>query len=505
MLVFLKVSKPLNQELYLDDIHLHPPSLRIFFVTEMWERYGFYVIQTLLALFLTIHFKWPDKKIYFLVSAFTALNYLSPFLGGWLADRFLGQKQAILIGAIVLFFSYFCLSFIDTNSSLTLFLAGIVVGTGLLKPNISSLLGNEYPENSLKRDNGFTLFYMGLATGIVLGTLLPSQLQAHFGWSLTFASAALAMLVAIGIFVYGIRRYQIVDCQPDHYTWNKLVSALGLISLLWIFSFYILNRPNWANYMILLIGLFAIGYFIWSIMHESPFQARKTSIVVLLCLTSVLFWAFYFQMFMSLTLFLFRVADPSLFNIKFYPPYYISIQSIGLILFGFILTRKPENFSNKPHSTLEETAHQAANKFLWSMIFMTLSYFLIVLICDWDPSSQLLSPLYFIPVYLLISLAEILLSPVGLSAVSRLANNQKVSTFVGIFFVTLGVGAFLSGKLADLTVLPSQDLSIEEIKIHYGKGFKQQLYILLGGTLLSLVFNYLIKRLIQSARLLTPR
>src|SRR5262245_54132396 len=144
----------------------HPPSLHTFFATEMWERYGFYVVQTLLALYLAFHFKWIDKRIYSLVGSFTALTYLSPLIGGWIADHLLGQKRAILTGAVFLFFSYLTLSWLTSDNGLAAALAGIAVGTGLLKPNISSLLGNEYPSGSAKRESGFTIFYMGITTGI---------------------------------------------------------------------------------------------------------------------------------------------------------------------------------------------------------------------------------------------------------------------------------------------------------------------------------------------------
>ena len=439
-------------------VNNHPPSLRIFVVTEMWERYGFYVVQTLLALFLALHFKWPDKKIYFLVSSFTALNYLSPLVGGWIADHLLGQKRAIIVGAIVLLLSYVSLALMTSDHGLTLYLAGITVGTGLLKPNISSLLGNEYPEGSSGRDSGFTIFYMGLAGGIILGTILPSQLSYQFGWSVSFASAGIAMLIAIAVFTFGINHYRIADYHPYEFQYKKIVKAVFTITLLWIVSFYILNYPALANYMVVGIVVWCASYFLYTIKHESALQARKTLVIGLLCLISVLFWAFYFQMFMSLTLFILRVVDPMLFGIKFYPPYYISIQSIGLIIFGCLLTRK------KQHLNLEHSGRQTANKFLLSMLFMTAAYFIIAVICRFGTSETLLSPMYFIPVYLLIALAEILLSPVGLSAVSFLASTKKVSTMIGIFFVTLGIGAFLSGKLADLTITPAGNMSIVILK-----------------------------------------
>lgn len=178
----------------------HPKSLRIFFATEMWERYGFYVVQSLLALYLALHFKWPDKQIYALVGSFTALTYLSPVVGGWIADKLIGQKRAVLLGAVVLFVSYCILSLVDNTTALTASLAAIAVGTGLLKPNISSLLGNEYLTGSARRESGFTIFYMGITTGIILGTTLPSILNEHFGWVASFTSAAIGMIIAFLVF-----------------------------------------------------------------------------------------------------------------------------------------------------------------------------------------------------------------------------------------------------------------------------------------------------------------
>lgn len=458
----------------------------------MWERYGYYVVQTLLALFLALHFKWPDKKIYFLVGSFTALNYLSPLVGGWIADSLLGQKRSVLVGAVVLLLSYVSLALMTSDHGLTLYLAGITVGTGLLKPNISSLLGNEYPVGSPKRDSGFTIFYMGLAGGIILGTILPSQLMAQFGWSVSFASAGIGMIIAIAVFVYGINLYRIKDYHPYEHHYKKVMKAALIIILLWIASFYILNDPELANYVIIFIASWSVWYFFHAIKNESALQARKTLVIGLLCLISVLFWAFYFQMFMSLTLFILRLVDPELYGIKFYPPYYISIQSIGLIFFGLFLTRKLQ------HPNLEQSGRQNANKFLIAMISITTAYFLIAFICQFSTSAILLSPLYFIPVYLLISLAEILLSPVGLSAVSMLASSKKVSTMIGIFFVTLGIGAFLSGKLADLTVLPTGHMSVIELKVHYAKAFTQQCYILSVATIGCVFINFLIKRLLRN-------
>lgn len=455
----------------------------------MWERYGFYVVQTLLALYLALHFKWEDQRVYPLVGSFTALTYISPVLGGWIADELLGQKRTIIVGAVVLLLSYLSLSFISSDFGLISTLAGIAVGTGLLKPNISSLLGNEYPEGSPLRESGFTIFYMGINTGIILGTTIPSYLNHHFGWSIAFFSSSIGMIFALFIFIFGVNRHCINDYRPHTYQLEKVLSATLIIILLWLASFYILRDPMLANGVFIAVVLLSISYLIVSIRQETPAQARQTMVIGLLCAISVPFWAFYFQMFLSLTLFLARVAQPTLFGFDFPPPYYVGIQSIGILAFGALLAR------NKTHLSVTQRRISIGNKFLLAMILMSLAYGLITAVTHIHTSSALLTPLYFIPIYLLISLAELLLSPVGLAAVSLLASNKKVSTMVGIFLVSLGVGGFLSGKLAILTAVPPGEISIIDLKAHYAVAFSHLLWILLGATLVCALLNWLIKQL----------
>lgn len=469
----------------------HPPSLRVFFATEMWERYGFYVVQSLLALYLALFFKWPDEQIYALVGSFTALTYLSPVIGGFIADHLLGQKRAILTGAVILFFSYLALTLSTNDNNLAAALAGVAVGTGLLKPNISSLLGNEYPPGSAKRERGFIIFYMGITTGIILGTTLPSVLSNHFGWSFSFISAAFGMVIAFSVFAYGAYHYKIADYHPYQFKVLKLVQALLLMIGLWLISFFILNYPIFANSAFTLVVIFSLAYLVYSIKKEAHEQARQTIVIGLLCIISVMFWAFYFQMFMSLTLFISRVVQPQLFGINFPPPYYVSIQSLGMIVFGYLLSQSKERLS------IVQSGIRTGNKFTLAMFFMCLAYFLITVICYYSQnSSTLLAPMLFIPAYLFISIAELLLSPVGLSAITVLASRKKVSTMMGIFFVSLGLGGYWSGKLASLTALNSTHMSVIELKRHYTNSFTTLLIILVIGTCVCFVLNLIIKRLL---------
>ena len=193
---------------------------------------------------------------------------------------------------------------------------------------------------------------------------------------------------------------------------------------------------------------------------------------------------------MSLTLFIVRAVKNRIFDISFPPPYYVGIQSTGMIAFGFLLSRM-----KKPKLTKAQQAARTGNKFFLSICCMTLAYGLIMLICYTSIDNKLISPLLLIPTYLIISLAELLLSPVGLSAVTLLACNKKVSTMLGVFFVSLGIGGYLSGKLAIITALPAGISNAMEIKHHYSIAFSKLFVILLCSTIACSFINYLIKKL----------
>lgn len=475
------------------DMNKHPKSLRIFFATEMWERYGYYAVQSLLALYLAQHFMWPDKQIYALVGSFTALTYLSPLIGGWIADKLIGQKRAILLGALVLFISYCLLTLIDKQIALIASLAGVAVGTGLLKPNISSLLGNEYDLNAPQREGGFTIFYMGITTGIILGTTLPSYLSRHFGWSATFASAAIVMVIAFMVFRIGVSLYKIKDYNVHTNPFKNLSYALLLMLLLWSLSFYILNSPRLANIMFACVVLCSSLYILYAVSKEDANQAKQTLVIGLLCIISVMFWSFYFQMFMSFTLFISRVVTPVFCGIEFPPPYYITIQSIGMLFIGSYLAKRRHQLS------LVERGLSTGKKFLLAMCVMTLAFAMIALVSSYTERTTLISPLLIIPAFLTISLAELLLSPVGLSAITMLSDKHKVSTMMGIFFVSLGIGGFLSGKLSNLTAIPQGESNIAVLKGLYATAFMQQLGVLFTATLCCLVIYAVIKYLLTHA------
>lgn len=467
-----------------------PKPLVIFFLTEMWERYGFYVIQSLLALYLSHDFGFSDSRTYALVGAFTALTYVSPIIGGSIADKYLGQKISIIMGAVILFISYILLSINHTLMQLYFALAGVSVGTGLLKPNISSLLGNLYPENDNRRESGFTLFYMGITLGIILGTTLPSTIVHLYGWPASFASAASGIILALIIFITGIKLFKIQNyAKIDKNSNKQWPQSLIIIISFWLIAYVVLDSFILGLIIFIGVSILSAAYIIKTAKAESEQQRKNTMSILYLCIISVIFWTFYFQMFSSLTLFINRLVIPVIGGFKIPAPYYVTIQSVGMLFFGAIFIKiLPKKLTNS-------VAYSASTKFLIAICLMLVAYSTLLLSIVLSADNALISPLFLIVTYLLISIAELLLSPIGLSAITQLASRKRVSTMMGIFFISLGIGGYLSGVLAKLTAVNNSDLNIETMKTLYLHGFTKVTAILAIGTLISAWLTTHIKKL----------
>ncbi len=474
-------------------INKYNKSLPVFFGTEMWERYGFYVVQSLLALYLTLQVHMPDEKIYTLVGSFTALTYISPIIGGWIADHFLGQKKAVLAGGVVLFLAYLLLTFSLSLNHLILSFASIAMGTGLLKPNISSLLGRQYLPNDPKRNSAFTIFYLGITAGIILGTTLPSQLQIWLGWRACFFSAAIGALLSIFVFWTGTKLLNIPEYAVLKYSAGiNWLAALGLIFLSYFIFYLVLSHPNIANAFFILVVIWAVLIVLKiAFFKEQKDQRRKTLSLLILFAVSTCFWAFYFEMFMMLTLFITRAVNPIVLGIRFPAPYYVTVESVGMIFFGVFLSKL------WTRETYKNIAFSISIKFMIAIVFILLAYG-VILISSSNTSIDLISAWPILFAYLLISLAELMLSPIGLAAVTRLAGPKVVSTLMGVFFVSLGIGGFLSGQLAKLAAIESTSANLTQIKSAYFHGFSILSLILIAVLILTGLACWGVKKLSQN-------
>ncbi len=459
----------------------------------MWERYGFYVIQSLLALFLTLQLDLSNSKTYSIVGTFTALSYIMPILGGYISDQLLGQKMAVIFGCVTLFISYFYLSFFfNSPTTLAISLGGIAIGTGLLKPNIACLVGNLYESGDSRRDGGFSIYYAGMALGILIGTTIPILLKHAYGWQLTFFTPGIALVVALFIFLFGIKKFKIKNSNPISLNLPKLVNAAFLSIIAWVSAFILLDYPFAAFLFFLIIAIGSVFIVTGIAMKEKKVQRAKTFSFLILCFISVLFWMLYFQLFLSLTLFIYHCLKTHLWGLHMHPTYYIAIESLGLVLFGPLLSPVFSKFA------LRQDAIDASVKFILSIFFLVIAFLLVILSIIFTHKTALISPLWIIFAYLSVSFAELLLSPVGLSMSTKLVRPQVVGLMMGIFFVSLGVGGYLAGLLAQLSSVP-KNTSYIEMKSIYLTAFSYYFYIALGILALTIILCLLIRKINLSA------
>lgn len=475
----------------------HPRALPWLFLTEMWERYGFYVVEGMLILYLTQFLNFNDDISYSIVGAFTAFVYITPVIGGFLADRCMGYRFSILLGALLLALGYGWLS-IAHHNYIYWALGLIIVGNGFFKPNISSLLGILYNTNDPRRDSGFTIFYIGINVGAMLGTISAGYIKDWLGWQSGFASAGIGLIIGFFTFLFSLKTLNGEGRAPQLFkSSSNLVNILKnkwtqtFLAVLSISIFALLvNNKDLANILLVITGVFLlILIFAIAFKQKTTEYRNKTIALIILTLLSVVFWAVFFQVFFSVNLFTERDINRVVFGHQIPTTAFISIESIFIILTGPFLARLWQNLSRKKKNP------STAMKFSFSYLFIAGGYFLLSLGTHFSNSQGLVSPLWIVACYFFVTLGEMLLSPIGLSAVTALSPPRLVGLMMGIWLIAIGFGGKLGGEIAKFSSIP------ENLNNHllenslYGQAFlKYALISLLVSVLIALFANKL-KRL----------
>src|SRR5690554_3882648 len=233
----------------------HPKGLFVLFFAEMWERFSYYGMRALLIFYLTKHWLFSDSESGIIYGAYTALVYITPVVGGYLADRYLGQRKAVLFGAVLLTAGHFFMAFegeaavghVD-NPAISVFwlaLALIIVGSGFLKANISVIVGQLYPRTDVRRDGAYTIFYMGINLGAALGTIVAGYLGQTYGWRYGFGAAGVGMLLSLIVFIWGKPLLMGKGEAPDAARLQSRVAGLKLEWLLYVIGFVAVG-VSWA-------------------------------------------------------------------------------------------------------------------------------------------------------------------------------------------------------------------------------------------------------------------
>ena len=490
----------------------HPKALVMLFFTEMWERFSFYGMRALLMLYLTVQlfrdlFE-PEKSqtaigVY---AAYGALVYATPFIGGLIADKFLGHRKAVIWGAVLMAIGHFVMA-IETEFWLYIALAFLILGNGFFKPNISSIVGELYHQHDIRRDGGFTIFYMGVNLGAFLAPLVCGTIGELYDWKYGFGLAGFGMIAGLIIFLrnqhmLNVRErlqqteqeYTIIN-EPAHIgepsnperLHRKIFLGITTEYVVYILSFFLVAGCAYLVYNFTLMSnvltYFATGVLvlIFIMALRSPKVERERLFVVLiLLLFSSLFWAFFEQAGSSFTLFTNTNVNRNFFSWQIPTSVFQSVNPFFILLlatpFTFLWLRLAQH--KKETST---PAKFAIGKFLLSLGFLILGFAphfvsqigLEIPGQDFPVFVQAAAvPLVFLILsYLLQTMGELCLSPIGLSMVTKLSSPKNVGMIMGAWFLSVAFAHHIAGFIAKQTTVAvsTEDVMWQYMKANYSE------------------------------------
>ena len=427
-----------------------PEGLLICSVFELWERLGFYVVQSSLVIFLVNQLKFNDIKAYSLYAAFTGLLYAGPVLGGFLADNFLNLNRSIFLGIIFYIAGYLALSF---HSGFVFYVAFglLIAGNSFVKSNISTLVGALYQDNDLRRDAGFTLFYFGMNIGQVIGPLAAAFAIKYSGFSSAFLIAALSLVFSLISFAYGQRYFtpeklseDVVSCSASKQQRNIIYAC----SVVVVFALAILLPYSHAlNIGMIALSVLALVYLLYCGMKIPLAEDRfRLFSLIILFVFSAIYWGIWMQVFTSLTLFAERNVHRVFLGFKMPVEVLASIESVGIILFAPLLAKIWLSLGNSRWQP------GFAMKFAYGFLFCAFAFALLVLALAFSPSGAI-ALFWLVASMFLMAISELCLSAIGLSAVTVLSPKSMRSTMMGFWFVTIAAGLMIANKLADMSVI----------------------------------------------------
>ncbi len=531
----------------------HPRQLARMFTTEMWERFGYYGMRALLTLYLTQHFMFGDREATGLYGGYTALVYLTPLIGGYLADQYLGSKRAVKFGAIIMSLGYLILCFggptakphatIDgqryevsigksaegkevryvvdgakqleikgnDDGTVDLLDAGAVarkvakgsfesgadrsafyvmvmlialsmvsVGNGFFKPNISTMVGELYEQGDRRRDSGFTIFYMGINTGSLFSQILCPWLAVAYGWSWGFGLAAIGMMISWALIQFNggkLDGYGEPPAKPgvNAQQWIIYAVALCVVPLFYLlyvnlmhsaapaagsgFLGYVASQPLMGK---LLFGSFLLGVpaiLVWSFVAGSRTEFQMMLAAMVLIVFNVVFWTLFEQAGSSLTLFADRNTDLSVFGL-----FTITAGQTQFFNAAFIVLLAP--FMSMLWTALAKRGLEPSIpvKFGIALIGVAAGFLLLVWGSRYADANFQVGIWWLAGLYFIHSFAELCISPVGLSMITKLSIARVVGLMMGVWFLSISVAQYFAGVIAQFASVDTVGGQVTNLK-----------------------------------------
>jgi POT family proton-dependent oligopeptide transporter len=452
----------------------HPKGLYTLFATEMWERFSYYGMRALLTLYLTAElvnggFGLDRESALEVYAIFTGLVYLTPILGGWVSDKFFGQRKTVYIGGLVMAVGQFLLASsallyetTQTTSDSRQFLFNfglgvLIIGNGFFKPNISTVVGDFYHNNDPMKDSAFNIFYLGINLGAILGTFIAGGLGEDVEWGYGFLAAGIGMI--LGVLWLKMREntlehYGLPPNTPEEKTvldskdWVTIfIWMIGLIVTTYVLMFSWGLIPEIAKTIItygifgaIILGLaFSIGKG-----TKGADEWSRMAVIIVLAVFNIVFWAGFEQAGGTFSLFAKNNTDRMIFGWEMPATWFQNVNSFAILLFASLfsimwiwLDKKGWN----PRTPI---------KFALGFFLGAIAFFVMTQAQGLADTGIKVSPWWLVSVYVLLTLGELMLSPIGLSMVTKLAPTKLVSVVMGLWMASFAAGNFMAGMLESI-------------------------------------------------------
>jgi POT family proton-dependent oligopeptide transporter len=463
-------SKPLEHYTGDKSFFGHPRGLSTLFFTEMWERFSFYGLRPLLVLFMSAAlmdggFGFERVQAGAIVGIYAGSVYLFSLPGGWIADRWLGLRRAVFYGACLIALGHLCIGLASFSHARLPFFLGlilIVLGTGLLKPNISATVGELYTDKGARRDAGFSIFYMGINSGAFFGQLVTGTLGEKFGWHWGFGAAGVGMLIGLAYFYWrspltlgpiGAEPARDADAaKQDSQVRTVKISIAAFFAVLATVIVLaatgaVTMDPVWigSRMTVLLVGI-GVGYFAYIFIAGglTTDEMKRMGVILLLFIFSAIFWGAFEQAPTSLNLFANDFTNRNIGSFEMPATWFQSINSAFIILLAPVFAVIWVGFANRGMDFSSPT------KFALGLVATAIGFGLMIIAANAvvaSGGSLKVSPWWLVGSYFFQSVGELCISPVGLSSMTKLAPRKFVGQMMGVWFLATSVGNLVAGLI----------------------------------------------------------
>jgi POT family proton-dependent oligopeptide transporter len=498
----------------LDDRALlgHPRGLGLLFIVEMWERFSYYGMRALLILYLVNALQWPDGEAARLYGAYTGLVWLTPLIGGYLADRFIGTRRSLVIGGLVIALGHISLAFgpqpvtgtIPLKDMSEMFpfylgLALVIIGTGFFKPNVSTMVGQIYREGDQRRDAGFTIFYMGINLGAFLAPLVCGSLGQRVGWHYGFGAAAVGMILGLIIYLWGRERYlpgigvrvrhdpsnaAAVAAESLEDRWN--LGAAGIGAAVGAGLVYLASSDTPFVELAVRMGIAGLGLAAASMTIFGTKGEERNRVIALFIVFFfvIFFWMAFEQAGSSMNLFADRHTNLNVGGFEMPSSWFQAMNPLFILIFAPVFAGIWIGLGRRGREP------STPFKMVIGLALLGIGFLFLVVAGGTADRGMQASALWLTAAYLFHTLGELTVSPVGLSYVTKVAPVKFASLLMGAWFLSSSAANYLGGWLASYTeTIPSQ---AQFFSIFLATSF--------GAALLLVVLVPMLKRLTRSVK-----